>query len=188
MNVSPVAAAGLVLDVAGALFIAAGLIVKRPAAIAREAGSYFGSNRYLHLSLIVQKSDAQVGAAFLVAGFAGQFLASSGWRPDVREIVAVLIACALAGLGAVVAWWLRWRRTREALAGFVLEVVEDSKKDAAMGESQLVRGLTRVASVGGVEPRQRETVGELLSRALGRKEWSVVEYEVPVEVREATAK
>src|SRR5690348_7835436 len=87
-SASPVASAGLVLDVAGALLIALGLIVKRPEEVAREVGSYVGSNPYLHISLLTQTADAQVGAAYLMLGFAGQFLAAAGWHPSVSELCA----------------------------------------------------------------------------------------------------
>jgi hypothetical protein len=57
---SPLSAAGVALDIGGAIFLAMGFMVKRPEAIGREAGTYVGANPFLQMSLLTQKADVEL--------------------------------------------------------------------------------------------------------------------------------
>jgi hypothetical protein len=166
-----------------------GLIVKKPAAIASESGTYVGHNAFLYVSLLVQKSDAQVGAAYLSAGFFGQFLGSAGWHPHVSEGLAVAAACLMVVVGVVAAWCLRKSRTQPAVAPHAKELVSRlSARQPTVAASEWIDGLARLASFRGVEPRRNETVDKLMLRALGRQRWLAIAVDVPEDVRKATAK
>jgi hypothetical protein len=183
-SASPVASAGLVLDVAGALLIAFGLIVKRPEEIAREVGSYLGSNPYLHISLLTQTADAQVGAAYLTLGFTGQLFAAAGWHPRISEFWAVVLASGLAAVGFGIAWWLRRLRTLPALEQMVRGLTRDLRgREQPPADREWADLLSRQASFRGVEPRRGETVDGLMARALSKARWKRVSAEIPEAVR-----
>jgi hypothetical protein len=115
---SPIAASGLVLDVAGALALASAFMLKRPIAWRQEATPYVGINSRLFLSAAMQTADAWVGAAYLAAGFGLQFSASVGWHPSWACLWRTLpVAFALDVLGAVLLFrFLRPLNVRRAIA------------------------------------------------------------------------
>jgi hypothetical protein len=61
-------AAGLGCDLGGAFLLARGLI-NRPAELTRLAGSFYGSNRFLALSVARNRLDAITGVTGLLVGF-----------------------------------------------------------------------------------------------------------------------
>jgi hypothetical protein len=81
---SPIAAGGLVLEVAGALALASAFMLKLPRAWRQEATPYAGINARLFLSGAKQTADAWIGGALLAFGFSGQFAASAGADPSGR--------------------------------------------------------------------------------------------------------
>jgi hypothetical protein len=123
--VSPLAAAGLIVDSFGAIFIALGLMWKRPAHWFEEAETKAGYNTRLFLGHAVQTADAQVGAALLVLGFIAQLIAASGCAPSWLSLkLAIALACAVGVLAFLflVAYW-RSRNIRRAIA-FWLQTVD----------------------------------------------------------------
>lgn len=74
------AAAGLVLDIAGALLLAMGLMFKKPQHAIGETTPRWDFNLDLDASLARQTADAQVGGLLLTLGFAIQMVAALGWH------------------------------------------------------------------------------------------------------------
>jgi len=118
---SPLAAGGLILDIAGALALASAFAFKRPGDIAAEAGTYWDFNAPLLLSIAKQTADAWVGAALLMLGFAGQFdsaLGSHSLSFSVTVPLAIAIdLVALAGLYRGLRPWNVRRLIESLLAG-----------------------------------------------------------------------
>ena len=118
MSPSAVTAGGLVLDIAGAMIIALGLVLKTPEAALEESTPRWGFNAALDASLAAQTADAQIGAAMLVMGFAVQIAAALGWHEE--SWLATGIALGTAGVAAASAWvflnrFWRPRRIRQVL-------------------------------------------------------------------------
>jgi hypothetical protein len=118
-NPSALTAAGLIFDIAGALILALGLVLKTPQAALDEATPRWGFNAVLDASLAAQSADAQVGAGALVLGFALQTGTALGWQE--RSWTSTAIAVIVAIVCVASAWlfllrWLRPHRIRELLA------------------------------------------------------------------------
>jgi hypothetical protein len=79
---SALTAAGLIFDIAGALILALGLVLKTPQATLDEATPKWNFNAALDASLAAQSADAQVGAGALVLGFTLQIGTALGCKSD----------------------------------------------------------------------------------------------------------
>lgn len=77
---SAIAAAGLVLDIAGALLLALALIFAKPDQRLEEATPKWDFNVDLEVGLAEQTADAQAGAFLLMLGFTLQLGAVLGWH------------------------------------------------------------------------------------------------------------
>jgi hypothetical protein len=166
-----VAAGGLVLDIAGAVILALGLVLKTSTQTLDESTPRHDFNAVLDASLASQVADAQVGATLLVLGFGAQLAAALGW--DTSSSRATALTMSIAAAGAVGAWsCLRsyWRpsRTRDLLVarlrasemglwwpllaayGSILKIAPlgDSETIAAYGERVLGHRRWRIATHG----------------------------------------
>jgi hypothetical protein len=173
---SPIAASGLVLDVAGALALASAFMLKRPMAWRQEASTYVGINSRLFLSAAQQTVDAWVGAAFLAAGFSLQFSASVGWDPAWACLSRVLpVAFVLDGLGAVLLFrYLRPLSVRRAIAYDLEERWPEYEhdypdRDEAVKEWRLL--LEGWGLMAGKERRPDEELSAYGRRLLGKRLW-----------------
>ena len=111
------AAGALVLEIVGAVTLAASFMFKRPSSWREETETLAGGNFKLFISMAIQSADAQVGALLLVLGFSGQFLSSLGDADWLSLLPALAIGVGLAA-GLVIfllAYW-RPRNVRRALA------------------------------------------------------------------------
>jgi hypothetical protein len=107
---SALAAAGLVLDIAGALMLAFGLMFKKPDVRVEETSTKLGWNTDLEIGLAEQTADAQIGAALLIVGFAFQLTAALG--SHVQGWTATAVAIGAAVMVDLFAYWFlkqRWR-------------------------------------------------------------------------------
>jgi hypothetical protein len=102
MTPSAVTAGGLVLDIAGALILAFGLVLKTPEAALKESTPTWNFNASLDASIAAQTADAQVEATLLVTGFAVQLASALGWHES--SWFATCVAVVIASIVAVAAW------------------------------------------------------------------------------------
>jgi hypothetical protein len=90
-----IAAFGLALDIAGAILLAKGFMLKRIDAIVRESGSYYGYNAHLRNSLVEQTVEARFGIVFLVSGFfcqaAPYMVRSSPTKLAALSVIALIL-------------------------------------------------------------------------------------------------
>jgi hypothetical protein len=119
-TLSAVAAGGLIVDIAGALLLALGLMFKKPRKTIEEASAKWDFNPDLETSLASQTADAQAGGSLLVLGFLVQLAAALGWRETTWRDVAAAVASAAVLDAAVVVllfrWWRPWQLRRMLLA------------------------------------------------------------------------
>jgi hypothetical protein len=116
---SDVSCIGLCLDVIGAFFLAESFLLKRREDIARDSGTYFGSNPFMLRSALSQAIEARIGFGFLGLGFVGQFLSQSGWfaaRPARAPTAIVVVALVLWCVAFVVVRLLARNFSRRAVA------------------------------------------------------------------------
>ena len=118
MSPSAVTAGGLVLDIAGAIILVRGLVLKRPEEALEESTPRYDFNAALDAGLAAQTADAQVGAALLVFGFGVQMATALGWHES--SWWATGIALGAGAVTAVAAWefldrFWRPRKIREVL-------------------------------------------------------------------------
>jgi len=165
---SAVTAGGLVLDIAGALILASGLVLKTVEEALDEASPRYDFNASLDASLASQTADAQVGAAVLVAGFLVQGAAALGWHE--ASWWATIAAVVAAGAAAAGAWMFltrRWRpmRIRDALFH-------------RLRMSQLGVWWPALAAFGALlavqSKRDDETVEAFAVRIIGQRRWDVL--------------
>jgi hypothetical protein len=110
---SAVAAGGLVLDIAGGLLLASGLMFKKPQQVVRETVTWGGDdvNVDLDASLAKQTADARIGATLLALGFSVQLAGALGWHrtSDWRAVIYATVSAFLLDLAAVVLLLRVWR-------------------------------------------------------------------------------
>lgn len=94
---------GLALDLAGAILLAKGFMLKRPANILREARTLLGRNSFLVKSGLYQKAEAWVGGSFLVFGFLAQLWGNFHGAPAANDLGLIGTAEAMVGLCILVA-------------------------------------------------------------------------------------
>lgn len=82
MQASALAAAGLLLDIAGAVVLGYAVFLRRAEQAIEEATDKYDFNADLHVSLALQTADAQAGLFLFVLGFLGQFLSATGLNPS----------------------------------------------------------------------------------------------------------
>lgn len=176
MVTSPIAASGLVLDVAGALALASAFMLKRPIAWRQEATPYVGINSRLFLSAAQQTVDAWVGAVYLTAGFALQFSASVGWHPAWACLSRVLpVAIALGVLGGVLLFgYLRPLNVRRAIVYDLTERWPEYER-AYPDRTEAVQQWRLLLEGWGVMADKERSSGEELQaygqRLLGKRLW-----------------
>jgi hypothetical protein len=176
VEAAPISAAGLVLDVGGAVALASAFAFKRPRQIREEAGSYFGFNGFLLLSLAKQTADAWIGGSLLVLGFAGQFLGTIDWSPAwasywVTLTVAInVLACSLVLLAVARAWNVR-------------RSIDDYLRSVAEQEESLTSSVVWFSRAAGLDPTGSETYAELAAALLGRRRWERLRADVPLPER-----
>lgn len=110
---------GLVMDVAGAVILAKGFMFKSPQVAYFEALMIAGSNPHFFKSALLQRVEAQIGAAFLVIGFllqiwgnlhGGIAASEAGWIDSVEK---VLLVAAVTAAAAAMALYFVSRRARQ---------------------------------------------------------------------------
>lgn len=99
---SPITAAGLVLDIGGAFALAMAFMFKQPEDQMAEAASHYDFNPVLAVSLAKQTADAWVGFGLLAAGFLLQLEPSTGWQLDWACYAATLPAAAAVDVCALI--------------------------------------------------------------------------------------
>lgn len=168
MTPSAVTAGGLVLDIAGAVILAFGLVLKTPEAALEESTPRAGFNAALDASIASQTADAQVGATLLVAGFGVQLVAALGL--DESSWQATGLAVGIASLVAVAAWVFLirfWRPRRLTQALYVrlrsLDVGSWWPALAAFG------GLLNRPTHG-----EDELIADYAIRLIGNKRWTLL--------------
>jgi hypothetical protein len=102
VSASAVAAAGLFLDIVGAVLLASAIFLRRADQALEEASPKWNFNADLHAGLARQTADAQAGLFLLVLGFTGQFVSAVGWSPTgVRAWAAAGYAVFVTVLGVL---------------------------------------------------------------------------------------
>jgi hypothetical protein len=120
MQTSAVAAASLVLDVAGAITLASAVFLRRASQALEEALPKYDFNADLHGGLARQTADAQAGTFLLVLGFVGQLVSATGWNPTgtCAWIAGGAADCAVITVVLIVLFRvLRPKQLRAALVG-----------------------------------------------------------------------
>jgi hypothetical protein len=177
---SPLSAAGLVLDIAGAVVLASAFAFKTPRHIEAEAGTYFGFNAPLLLSLAKQTADAWTGAGLLVLGFAAQFESALGSRAlSLRITLPVAIALAL-GAFAGLHLWLRPWNVRRVIGRFLASQHQSGRLD---GWQAAIIWFSRAC---GREIQAGERPADLGRWLLGERRWSnlTAGVDLPADLRE----
>jgi hypothetical protein len=107
-------AGGLILDVAGALFLAYALISRTAERAIEEttALNYRNYNAALDLTRAQETADAQIGAALLVLGFLTQLSVALGWRETTWLDAGLACYGALVLVAMAVALERPWRKSR----------------------------------------------------------------------------
>ena len=102
--------AGLALDIAGAVVLAKGFMLKESQAAYYEGLMVLGGNNHLLKSAILQRAEAQVGASLLIAGFLlqmwgnlhGAVSASElGWANSMWRVLVVAAMAAVFAAGCL---------------------------------------------------------------------------------------
>ena len=125
---------GLIFDLAGAILLAKGFILKRPQDILREARALSGRNAFLVKSGLYQKAEAWVGGGFLVVGFLAQLWGNFHGAPAANELGLIgqredLFAVCLGVFGA--AWGcltIAHHRARETFRGYFFGGFDPAKE------------------------------------------------------------
>ena len=161
---SPIAAGGLILDIAGALTLAAAFMFKRSKARRTETSTYYNFNASLDLSLARQTADAWVGGLLLSTGFGAQLAAALGWRPSIGLTAVVLIALALAAT-FVLALVLILRPL------YVRRAIADRLRDEPKPEENWRPMIAAYARTLGKDRRSTETPEQAAVRLVGEGRW-----------------
>ena len=90
-QVTWLAVAGLLWDMAGAFFLAKALIFVRDFDLRRRSGTYFDLSIPLLRSLCEQRRDARYGLSLLAAGFSLQLGSAAGVRVSASVCAAALL-------------------------------------------------------------------------------------------------
>jgi hypothetical protein len=173
---SPLAAGGLLLDVAGALMLASAFIFKRPSSVRSETAGYWGANPYLFVSLAKQTADAWIGGALLASGFLAQLLSAANVRASWLGVDGALAAAGAVDLLALLALWrvLRPFNVRRALELELTQRWHEYERDQpSREEASRVwwQGLVPWAHAAGVERQTGEPLHALGCRLLGKRRW-----------------
>jgi hypothetical protein len=140
---SPVAAAGLIFDIAGAFALAQAFMFKGAKQQRVETDSYFNFNPVAVVSAAQQRADAWMGFFLLALGFVGQMDGALNWNADFLSAAEAIITAsviALAALGALHFWF------RPAAVSGAIENRLNNEADAGdwLGFNQTIIGLSRV--------------------------------------------
>jgi hypothetical protein len=115
---SALAAAGLLVEIVGAMVLGSAVFLRRSEQILEEASPKWNFNAELHASLARQTADAQVGLALLIVGFAAQFTAALGVNPSgpwAWAVAGYLFSITVVGALLVLSEGLRPRYVRTAV-------------------------------------------------------------------------
>ena len=185
MNTS-LSAGGIILDIAGAVFLALGFMVRQEERMEREASTHVGLNPFLLRSLVEQKADAQVGLLFLVSGFAVQLAAALGVDPAWASGALVLpVAIVLSSLGAVA---VRYRRRALARPPMVRLVARNllelrGRGDPPATNEDFVVAVERLGEYPAVPRRENESLSSFGRRVVGAKAWQELALLLPCALR-----
>jgi hypothetical protein len=172
MSPSAVAAGGLALDIAGALTLALGLVLKTPQGVLEESTPRYGFNAALDASLAAQTADAQVGAGLLVSGFAVQLASTLGWHE--ASWWATSYALAAGAVLAALAWLFLKRIWRPRK---IIEVLFARLRSLNVGD-----WWPALAAFGALLNRPRHGEDELIAdyavRLIGERRWALLIEEV----------
>jgi len=91
-RVSLLAFAGILWDIAGAIFLAKAYAVVDDAQLERQAATYFDMNPSVLRALCEQRLDARIGLCFLLVGFTFQALSAAGVSITIGLFI-LLIVC-----------------------------------------------------------------------------------------------
>lgn len=157
------------LDIAGAWFLAMGIVMKKPDAAIEEATGKYDFNPALEASLAAQTADAQVGAVVLTAGFGVQMAAALGWHEP--SWCATVIAILVGVLAAAAAWLFlhRYWRPRSVKRALVARLRAFSDHMGLWMPALLAYGQTLRCPWRG-DPA--ETQAEYGERLVGRRRWA----------------
>ncbi len=127
--------AGLALDLVGAVLLAKGFMFKNPQASYFESLMIYGRNPHVLKSSLVQRAEAQIGAALLVLGFLFQICGNlhggiaatePGWVNSPERMLLVLFVVVIA---TIIVLYLA---TSSAHAQFYRIFFRDFSVDAAL--------------------------------------------------------
>ncbi len=82
---------GLGYDIIGVLVLALALVTPRIHLVRAQAGTFYGGNKALFRTLLIQRFDARFGLPFILFGFVLQLVAALGRDVDRESILLVLI-------------------------------------------------------------------------------------------------
>lgn len=181
---SPIAAGGLILDVAGAFALASAFAFKKPRDVYYEARPYYGPNPSLVLSQAAQTADAWVGGILLGCGFLGQLVDSVGWEPGWARLCWTLPVAGAFGLGslATLRWLIRPWNERRTVHGLLIAMHGAGRAE----EDGWHTAVIWLARTKGREILEGETSENLAVWLMGEKRWQqlVKSGDVPDEMRE----
>jgi hypothetical protein len=149
---SPIAAAGLVLDIGGAFLLALAFMFKMPASISLETATVYNGNTIALMSLAKQKAEAEVAAVLV-----GMLLCLSSccwWALEESVEPAGEVALEAAGRFAAAL----------TFADSAFDVVDGRSVDSASREDDLVQGAVELPVATAVE-----SVADRLARRGGNR-------------------
>ena len=184
MLASPIAAGGLVLDIAGALILASAFMLKRPTAWRQESTTYVGGNAPLFLSAAKQTADAWVGGALLAAGFAAQLVPTVGADPPWLCLWLTLpVAISVSAIAAAVLWRvLRPLNIQRAIAHDLEQRWVDYQRDYPDREEAERQWWAAIESWGYFIYKERRPGEELQAfgrRLVGERRWRQIDRPPP---------
>jgi hypothetical protein len=167
---SPLGAAGLVLDIAGAFALAQAFMFKGAKQQRVETDCYYDFNPTAVVSVAQQRADAWAGFGLLALGFLGQMDVALNWRVDwLNATYAIVAASALVGI-ALTALYL-WFRPVAARSVIENRLRNEADTGDWYGFNQTVIGMSRVWGPGLDSPRlvtqQRSSAPCLLATGVG---------------------
>jgi hypothetical protein len=170
---------GIALDLVGAVVLAKGFMVKNPQRAYFEALTVVGANLHLLRSALIQRIEAQIGAAFLTGGFLLQIWGalSGGISANEPGVISTFpralgLVCAAAGL----AWLCLRLGGRHANSAFYPVLFSDSTFTAPLPSNQSKGWNIRMAEILGVRPQPGEPGVELYGRIERRRAELAAQY------------
>ena len=174
MNVQPydIIFLGLACDIVGAVILAKGFMLKEARAAFYESQTVFGANSHLLKSALLQRAEAQIGALFLVLGFALQIWGNlhggiaaiePGWLNSTPRVLAMLFC--VAGL-SFLCLQVGLSRARAALYEIFFRNYKGGKLTVPEGDATW---LDRMAQLVDLKRKPNEPDVDLLARVEARR-------------------